>query len=59
LSFGVSSAGNPSGPNRLHRDIHKRHVSTGRKPIEKMADQSKVILVSNISYLFSAGTKLI
>jgi len=41
LSFGVPSAGNPSW----------------KSPTEEMADyMGKVILVSNLSYLFSVGT---
>ena len=47
------------GPNRPLRDTHKRYISTGKKPIEEMADQVKVILMSNISCLFSAGTLII
>jgi len=44
------------GPNRPYRDTHKRYVSIGKKPTEEMTDHDKVILISNISYLFSTRT---
>jgi len=57
LSIEISSAGNPSrvqtGP---HRDIPRRHIPAERKPTKEIADWGKVTLVSDISYLFSAGT---
>ncbi|XP_027930709.1 uncharacterized protein LOC114186865 [Vigna unguiculata] len=51
-----ASRGNPLGPNRSHRDIHRRHVLAKRKPTEEIVDLSKVALVSDISYLFSTET---
>jgi len=60
LSIRVSSAGNPPRVQaNSYRDIHRRHVSAGRKPTEEITDRNEVTLVSDISYLFSAGTCLI
>jgi len=60
LSIGASSAGNPSQvQTNSHRDIHRRHIPAERKPTEEIADWGKLTLVSDISYLFSAGTKCI
>jgi len=57
MSFRVSSTGNPPRvQTNSHRDIHRLQVSTGRKPTEEIADRSKVTLVFDISYLFSAKT---